>query len=227
MNAQSTMEFLKSFCINENDMRNMMKKVNYYDNGWFAATDSHILAMSNNPELDKTDCLNSEIAIWAVLEKHEKRYIGEAKPTHYINLSDIHSIFSEIHALPEMVDKYEECEECDGVGSTECNCCGQDVECEWCDGEGEIKCGEKETGYYKYPEDVAIQICNVRFRLTIIHKILESLKLIEVDRIEIFGEHHNDMQIFFKIPNENIYLLVMGTLWHEETTSHKIQIHQI
>jgi hypothetical protein len=48
------------------------------------------------------------------------------------NLPDSDDIMS------SMLNPFEECEECNGDGSTECGECGQDVSCEVCDGTGQI-----------------------------------------------------------------------------------------
>jgi DnaJ-class molecular chaperone len=43
-----------------------------------------------------------------------------------------------LKANPEYKNKTRKCEECDGVGISECSECLQEITCDWCDGEGKV-----------------------------------------------------------------------------------------
>lgn len=223
MNSQIVMKFLQNFCSQDLFRSLGLRNVNYYDNGWFASSDSHSLALVKYPDLDKSFCINSELGIWSVLKPFEKCYENGRPYDGLINISDIKAIISEIHKLPEMKDKYKDCPECDGEGAIECDCCGQDRECEQCDGDGYIKCGEQETGYYKFPDDQVIKILDVHFKFERMEHLVESLDIIGVEQIGYYIFDNYQSKLLFKVPNQEIYIVVMGTLVDDSG----IKIHKI
>ena len=223
MNSESVMKFLKNFCSQDLFRSLGLRNVNYYDNGWFASSDSYSLALVKYPDLDKSFCLNSELGIWSVLKPFEECY-EESRPCDgLIEVNNIKSILSEVHKLPEMKDRYKDCPECDGEGTIECDCCGQDRDCEQCDGEGDIKCGEEETGYCRYPENQVVKILDVYFKLERIEHLVQSLDIIGVEQIGYYKFQNYNSKLLFIVPNQEIYIVMMGTMVDDSD----IKIHKI
>lgn len=205
-------EFINSFC-GTDDLRNQLWKPIYYESGWVASTDSYSLLWTKFPEYkdkegiyqySKGEGPNAE----AVLVDFFSMYTGQRQPLGKISIDFFENIFKEIETNPEYRDKYKECRECDGIGTIECGCCGNESECDECDGEGEVKCGKEETGYHIYPNDHAIDILGVTFSLNKIKELLDRLSLVEVKELEVFET--NSLRFFSRIPNSNTYILIMG-----------------
>lgn len=71
-----------------------------------------------------------------------------------------------------MIDEFDDCEQCDGEGSVECECCGNVADCEECDGTGEGRpTGNKELDY-EYHLKISLSHLNV----TIVSRIVRALK---------------------------------------------------
>lgn len=205
-------EFINSFC-GTDDLRNQLWKPIFYESGWVASTDSYSLLWTNLPEYkdkegvyqySKDEGPNAE----AVLVDFFGMYTGQVQPVGKISIDFFENIFKEIETNPEYRDKYKECSECDGIGTIECDCCGNESECDECDGEGRVKCGKEETGYHIYPDNHAIDILGTTFSLNKIKELLDRLSLVEVKELEVFET--NSLRFFSRIPNSNTYILIMG-----------------
>ena len=226
MTNETLRKFIFSFC-SDNLLRETLTKPNYYDNGYVAASDSTALVFTHAPDFDKTDCLNSKLGIWQILEPFSKFYEKNEKSIGILDFSQIKDVLSNISMLPEYQDKYKECSECDGHGTVECDCCGKESDCEECDGEGEVVCGKEETGYYKYPDDQYFMIDGQPFGFSAMGKISERLSLIDVKELEVFDRVSND-RAFFRVKGTDIYILQMGIyrddLEFREKTKHIIEV---
>jgi hypothetical protein len=113
--------------------------------------------------------------------------------------------------MPEYDKKYRDCDYCDGEGEVECNCCGHVDECDECDGEGKIECGEEETGEYRYPENHYIKIHGNHLSLGEMREVVDYLKFIGVEELDIYSTD-SDIKTFFGIPNEKMFILIMGNM---------------
>lgn len=214
-------KFIFSFCSEDIVYRNDLCKPNYYDNGYIIATDSYSMVMMHSPDFRKKDCYDNKLKAFHVLDPLNKFYEGNEPPIGNFKTSDLGDIFEKIKKIPEFEDTYKECKLCQGTGSIECDCCGNEKECEDCEGEGEIKCGKEETGYYKFPDDEFIKINNIFLRLDVSNKIYESLKMIDAEELEVFDIENTD-RLFFRIKDTNIYILQMGVNSSSLAIKHKI-----
>lgn len=226
MTNETLRKFIFSFC-SDNEFRDTLVKPNYYDNGYIAASDSTALVFTHAPDFDKTDCLDSKLGIWNIVEPFSKFYEKKGNPIGILDFSQIKTVLSNISMLPEYKDKFKQCSECGGWGNIECDCCGQDRPCEECEGEGEIKVGKEETGYYKYPDDQYFMIDGKPFGITAMGKLSERLSLIDAHELEVFENIKLD-RIFFRIKGTDIYILQMG-IYNDgdeiaEKTKHIIEV---
>jgi hypothetical protein len=212
MNKELLNKFIRSFC-SDDEIRVNLTKPNYYDNGYIAASDSSSLVLLHAPDFDKTDCFDSKVGIWEVLNPYSKFYEGQVNPIGVIDFSQIKTVLSNITMLPEYKDKYKECSECDGHGTVECSCCCNEADCDECDGDGEVKVGQEETGYYKYPDDECFIIDGCPLGMTAMGKLSDRLSIMDVKELELFETVKKD-RIFFRIKGTDIYVLQMG-IYHE------------
>jgi hypothetical protein len=208
-------KMVRKFSSNDGFRNNIAKPI-CYPSGWVASTNSHKLIWFHDPEfVNKENILNYEKGEGAnaqsIIEKYSNIYDGNAEPLGKIKLIDIKSVFDEIQKEPEYENKYKDCNQCDGHGTVECDCCGHENECDECDGEGTVVCGEEETGYYKFPTDHYFQIGDNHFSLHEFDEVLEYFELVDVKELDVYVTN-DSMKAFFGIPNGGIYLLFMGCM---------------
>ncbi len=214
-NHQNFEKMVRQFSSNDY-FREPISKPICYSNGWVASTNSRKLIWFNDPEFIKKENIldyekgNGANAV-AIIEKYSNIYQGDRQPIGRINLDKVREVFSEIQKEPEYEDKYKDCDHCDGVGTVECDCCGHENECEECNGEGTIVCGEEETGYYKFPLSHYIKIDDNHFSLVEFSEIIEYFDLVGVNELDVYVTN-DSMKAFFGIPNERIYILIMGVM---------------
>lgn len=187
-----------------------------YPSGWVASTNAHKLIWFHDPEfVNKENILNYQNGEGAnaqtIIEKYSYIYEGNQEPIGRIKLSYFKNIFSDIRKEPEYEDQYKDCDQCDGYGTVECDCCGHENECEECNGEGTVVCGKEETGYYKFPLGQYILIGDNHFSLSESSELLEYMELVEVDELDVYVTN-DGMKAFFGIPNERVYILFMGVM---------------
>ena len=70
------------------------------------------------------------------------------------------------------VQEYEECNECDGFGTTECHCCGSEIECRDCNGSGD---GDPIPNQYTLDSKYALSIDESYFSPSNMDKIISFL----------------------------------------------------
>jgi hypothetical protein len=194
--------------------RDAISKPICYQNGWVASTNSHKLLWFNDPEfINKENILDYEKGqganAFSILEKYSEIYEGNQQPIGRVKFEDLRGVFLNIRKEPEYKEKYKDCSNCDGFGTVECDCCGHENKCDECDGEGNIICGKEETGHYRYPQGQYIKIVNNYFSLKEFEEILEYLSMVGVDELDVYFTNDN-MKSFYGIPNERIFILLMG-----------------
>lgn len=222
MQHQNIVRFFRSFC-SKNENRVKLLKPNYYDNGYIVASDGNMLVMMHEPEFDKSDCLDSQLGAWGVLNPLSDYYEGINKPIGILKVSDFEDVFLEIQKLPEYQYKYDSCSSCEGEGKIFCDCCGNHYECRNCDGDGEVVVGKEKNGYFKFPDDHRINVNGVSLSLKVTNKLFENLKIIDAKELEVF-ERFDGFRIFYRVKETNIYILQMGLLESEFEKTYDINL---
>jgi hypothetical protein len=208
-------KMVRSFASND-DFRISITQPICYENGWVASTNSHKLIWFHDPEFVKKenilDYSKGEGAnAQGILEKYQNIYQGDRQPIGRIDLEKVREVFSEIQKEPEYEKKYRDCDECEGFGTVECNCCGHETSCDECDGEGTVECGQEETGYYKFPQGHYIKIGDNHFSLNEFSEVLEYFDLVGVKELDVYVDN-DSLKSFFGVPNDTVYLLFMGCI---------------
>lgn len=229
-NHQNFEKMVRSFTSKDDYRHNIMKPI-CYSNGWVASTNAHKLIWFNDPEfVNKDDVLNYEKGqganAFSVINKYSDIYEGGVTPVGRINFDDIKSVISEIRKEPEYEDKYKDCSNCDGIGTVECGCCGHESDCEDCNGEGTVVCGKEETGFYKYPSGHYINIGDNYFSFSEFEEIIEYFNLVDINELDVYITN-DSMKSFFGVPNERIYLLLMGVYSYQDDIEKKYEINYI
>jgi hypothetical protein len=206
-------KMVRDFASNE-PFREKIKKPICFPNGWVGSTNSHKLLWFYDPEfVKKEDIFNYEKGEGAdaetIMKTYGHIYNGETKPIGKISLGELSKIYLEIRKVPEFQMRYRDCEQCDGSGLIECYCCGVESDCEECDGSGEISLGEHETGYFKYPNDTYLKLEDNYLSLFEFGEILEFLTPLDIKELDVYFTN-DKMKVLFGIPNESIYILLMG-----------------
>lgn len=222
MQHPNIVKFFRSFCSNDYN-RVDLTKPNYYDNGYVVATDAEILVIMHDPEFDKSDCFNSRLDAFSVLSPFSVCYQGKRYPIGTLKLSDFEDVFVQIQKLPEYENKYADCPICNGEAVVECDCCGHESDCENCDGEGVVVVGKDETGHYRFPDDHRFVVNGVSLGLRVTNKLCEKLKLIDAKELEVFDGMDN-CRIFYRVKDTNIYILQMGLMDSDNTTTYDIKL---
>lgn len=218
--------FIKSWC-SKDGYRTQMLKPTCFDGGWVCATDSYKLIWTYDPDYKNFEnrYIYSEtegIKALPVVEKFSEFYGGVTQPIGRIKIKEIEEVFEKIKLIPEFAEKYIECPECDGFGTSECRCCGSESDCENCDGEGEIPSGTQETGHYHFPENHYFNVDGVHLSMKTTRELIDNLLFVGISELEIFST--NDYRCFFGIPGEKTFLLVMGCY---VTDAHESQIFEV
>jgi hypothetical protein len=223
-------KFVRSF-VSDDHWRDSICRPIVYDSGWVASTNSHKLLWFHDPEFinrgnvhiySEGNGANAE----KIMTEYSKFYEGGVAPFGHIKVSDLEKIYEDIKMIPEYDKKYKTCDECDGDGEIECDCCGHSKECDECDGDGEIECGEEETGYYIYPKNHHIKIHGCHLSLGEMKEIVDYVKLVGVEELLVYATD-SDIKTFFGIPNSGMFILIMGLFQdnNENYTLYDVKIH--
>ena len=223
--------FVESW-ISKNVFREKITKPICHENGWVCSTDSFKLLWFHD-----VDYINNEnvydrlkgdgVDALSVISEYSKFYEGDSKPVGKIKLSDIEKIYEDIKMIPEFDKKYKECYQCDGHGTIECDCCGHETECDDCYGEGKVECGEEENGEYKYPDSHYIMVDGVHLSLYHMRELIDNLKFIGVEELNVYLNGTNKLKMFFGVPNEKMYILIMGCMvGGDEVKTYEITISE-
>ena len=207
--------FVRLWC-SDDDWRDPISKPICYPNGWLASTNSRKLLWVHDPEFINRENVHDfskggGANALKIMEEYERIYEKGMGRFGKILISDIEKIFDDIKMMPEYDKKYRDCDYCDGEGEVECNCCGHVDECDECDGEGKIECGEEETGEYRYPENHYIKIHGNHLSLGEMREVVDYLKYIGVEELDVYSTD-SDIKTFFGIPNEKMFILIMGNM---------------
>lgn len=77
------------------------------------------------------------------LQKYLSRYEAKFKELYHpdtaVGNTELLTLQGRIEEIKDILEKNDECTDCDGWGVTECECCGQDKHCDTCNGEGLIE----------------------------------------------------------------------------------------
>jgi len=213
-------QFVQSFC-SEDEIRPNLCKPTCYDNGLVVSSDATMLHLfyderyhdklpDSTFKYQEGGDYKAGVNALPVVNEYLLNYVNNAEslPLGYIELADFQKKFEEIKMIPEYKHKYKDCEECDGYGQIECECCGQDRDCEECDGEGSITIPSDEVGYYRFPTDECFSINNVPFSFELINKLCESLKLVDVQNVDVY--YVGSDRAFLGIKDSGCYILILG-----------------
>ena len=228
-NNPNYIRFVESWVIKDNWRDNMSKPV-CYSTGWVCSTNSYKLLWLYDEEYVKNENVHDHskgngVDATNVMSGYSKFYESDSKPMGKIKLSDIEKIYEEIKMIPEFDKKYKECYHCDGHGTVECDCCGHETECDDCDGEGQVECGEEENGDFKYPENHYITINGVHLSLYEMRELIDNLKFVGVEELNVYPNDGNFIKSFFGIPNEKMYILIMGNMVNDVEKTYDITIN--
>lgn len=230
-NNPNYIRFVESWSSKDNWRDPIIKPV-CYSTGWVCSTDSHKLLWLYDEEYVKNENVHDHLKgngvdATKVMIEYSHFYEGDSKPIGKIKLSDIEKIYEEIKMIPEFEKEYKECYHCDGHGTVECGCCGHKTECDDCDGEGQVECGEEETGEYKYPGNHFITVSGVHLSLYEMRELIDNLKFVGVDELDVYPNGKNIFKMFFGIPNEKMYILIMGNMVDDVEKTYDIQINTL
>lgn len=221
--------FVESWISKDNWRDNISKPV-CYSTGWVCSTNSYKLLWLYDEEYVKNENVHDHskgngVDATNVMSGYSKFYESDSKPMGKIKLSDIEKIYEEIKMIPEFDKKYKECYSCEGHGTVECDCCGHETECDDCDGEGQVECGEEENGEFKYPENHYITINGVHLSLYEMRELIDNLKFVGVEELNVYPNDGNFIKSFFGIPNEKMYILIMGNMVNDVEKTYDITIN--
>ena len=102
-----------------------------------------------------------------------------------------------------------DCEECDGSGSTECDCCGHDSDCKECDGSG----NSDEKLPFGKPKLIGdnIFLFDRKISSVLANRMIQTAYFLEAEKITVKFNKSNDKQVFlFEIGEAKI--IIMPTL---------------
>jgi hypothetical protein len=212
----------------KDDNRVSINKPTFYDNGWVSSTNSHKMLWFMDINYKNRDDVHifskgQGVNALQIMEKYSSIYEHNEKPIGKIDLRDIIQVLSSIRKEPEYEEKYTECGQCDGYGVIECDCCGHESKCSDCGGYGELVVGKFETGHYRYPEGKLIKISDNFFTLKEFEEIVNNMSLIDVHELDVYFTNDN-MKSLFGLPNERIFILLMGTMTTKEDGHYIIHI---
>ena len=230
-NHKNYKSFVYSFCSND-AIRKDLSKPTCYESGLVVSTDAIRLLLFYDKsfyEQNKDDCylFSNEPKVGVnsipILKNFLSLYVENtnAQPLGYVELSDFDEKFKEIQMIPEYKVKYKDCENCEGYGNTECECCGQDVECEECRGQGSIKISSNEIGYYNFPSGF-FMINGIAFSIERAYELCEGLKSIDASVLEVFYLGKN--RGFFRIKDTDHWILFMGSYYDSDSDYLKYKI---
>lgn len=228
-NNPNYIRFVESWVSKDNWRDNISKPV-CYSTGWVCSTNSYKLLWLYDEEYVKNENVHDHskgngVDATNVMSGYSKFYESDSKPMGKIKLSDIEKIYEEIKMIPEFDKKYKECYSCEGHGTVEWNCCGHETECDDCDGEGQVECGEEENGEFKYPENHYITINGVHLSLYEMRELIDNLKFVGVEELNVYPNDGNFIKSFFGIPNEKMYILIMGNMVNDVEKTYDITIN--
>jgi len=228
-NNPNYIRFVESWVSKDNWRDNISKPV-CYSTGWVCSTNSYKLLWLYDEEYVKNENVHDHskgngVDATNVMSGYSKFYESDSKPMGKIKLSDIEKIYEEIKMIPEFDKKYKECYSCEGHGTVECDCCGHETECDDCDGEGQVECGEEENGEFKYPENHYITINGVHLSLYEMRELIDNLKFVGVEELNVYPNDGNFIKSFFGIPNEKMYILIMGNMVNDVEKTYDITIN--
>lgn len=229
-NNPNFIRFVQSWVSND-DWRDSLRKPTCYESGWVASTNAHKLLWFHDPEfVNREDVYdytkNQGVGAENIMTDYKKFYEGQSKPFAKINVSDLEKVYEDIKMIPEYDKKYKTCDECDGEGEVECDCCGHVNECSECDGDGEIECGEEENGHYIYPPEHFIKVHGVHLSLGEIRELIDNLKFVGIEELEVYATN-SDIKCLFGIPNEKMYILIMGNMVNGVEKAYDINLNTL
>jgi len=225
-------KFVESWA-SKQDWRDPIIKPVCYPTGWVCSTNSYKLLWLFDEDYVKNDNVHDRsksddgVDATKVISEYSKFYEGDSKPIGKIKLSNIEKIYEDIKMIPEFDKKYKDCYHCDGHGTIECDCCGHETECDECDGEGQVECGEQENGVFKYPTNHFITISGVHLSLHEMREVIDNLKFVGVEELNVYPNEGNFIKSFFGIPNEKMYILIMGNMIRDVEKTYDVQINTL
>ena len=97
--------------------------------------------------------------------------LGRRSPSEHPVKVKIGSLVAKLAEVP-MIDEFDDCEQCDGEGKVECECCGNLADCNECNGTGEGRPTGKQELDYEYHLKISLSHLNV----SIVNRIVNALK---------------------------------------------------
>lgn len=141
--------------------------------GRYFATDAHsmIFLPMDKAELDFKEV--TELKATAIIPKESNCNIE-------INVADIERQF-----IPNLIDDYEECIDCDGEGEQECDL-GHMHDCDRCEGDGNVK---KHNGKKVPDQNTKFEMLGTAFTYKQLRRFLDAINLIGTKTVtKKFGE---------------------------------------
>jgi hypothetical protein len=184
---------IKMFTDHGNNLRPLFNKVNM-KGGFLYATDSHCLA-----KIDSKNCIGK-------YKEHNdypnaEKVLSDFKKaeTICIKIDDLFKDLMKIDCC--FAPKMSKCGDCDGGGSVECLCCGNDSECNECSGTGLV-----ESDILELTSEYHCKINEAKYKLSYIDRIIKSAIILGEKEIELTFSKDNYSSIF-KFGNFTIMLM--------------------
>lgn len=201
-------DFILPFFLGDDELRPKFKQIHKDENGFVYATNSHILIRLKENLLHGE---YKEVEKYPNCEKFFELLQKDNLNTKNIPVNDLVQVLTNLKWVIQKLD----CEYCEGEGTCECQCCGQDTECKKCGGTGYGK--EKDfallsvylTEEESYSES-HIKILDKVFRANYLHIITVCAKILGVDNIEyVYSETTNSA--LFKVGQADIILMPVSS----------------
>ena len=197
-NKANVYDYVLSMYVSENNLRPQMCKVFKQEN-YNIATDSYSVIF-----VDEKDS-------GLKYDSDDK----SPKALHFLNdfifdtteVIDRNTFLSDFFTLERIwYSSTKACEKCDGSGSIECDCCGNDSDCKECDGSGD----SYEKLPFVKPELIGdnIFLFDRKFSSVLTSKMIQTSYFLEAEKITVKFNKANDRQPFlFEIGEAKIIIM--------------------
>lgn len=188
------------------------------------ASDGHALIMINQ------ECVSGEYETRRMLGNLQVR---DYNSDYEIAVSDFENAIDKLPKEAEINVTYREktCPECDGRGTVDVDYRADydneyydlEADCPICDGTGTIEEEiERKTGKMVVNEDSVIKIGKGYFKCKIIQSIVETCKMLSIDKVRMLRNHHTEMSIIAL--NDDVHIVFMPLNLEKEEFDAEIEL---
>jgi hypothetical protein len=134
-----------------------------YEN-YYCATDARLLIMVPKDQITSDIAISDNPPNFSFILRDQDT---STQPV----LIKLGTMVDKLNGVP-MIDEFDDCEQCDGDGKVECDCCGNLADCEECDGTGEGRSTGNQELDYEYHLKISLSHINV----TVANRFINALK---------------------------------------------------